>query len=238
MLWQSNGCLSTERDGRCLPRAGRSEPAAPARQPQRAERPDAARALLGTGHGPAVREQAPGRARGGQPRHHRPSWPGEAPLPQPGADQRDQRALDQPVRPSTCRRARRPETSTGGHHHGQAVVCLHDLCQDHPRTTLAGSHRPGLHPAILGRDLRLGLAGGLDDGLAAVLGHDRRCRPGRARVRPLPAARLQLAQLHARARRVAGADRRGSRADRGRAAVEGQLRHRAARRAREADRGA
>ena len=51
-------------------------------------------------------------------------------------------------------------------------------------------------------------------------------------------ARLQLAQLHARARRVAGAHRRGSRADRGRAAVEGQLRHRAARRAREADRGA
>ena len=33
--------------------------------------------------------------------------------------------------------------------------------------------------------------------------HDRRSRPGRARVRPLPAARLQLAQLHARARRVA-----------------------------------
>ena len=101
-----------------------------------------------------------------------------------------------------------------------AVVRLHDLHQDHPRTTLAGPHRPGLHPALLGRDLRLGLAGGLDDGLAAARRHDRRSR-ARSCSSPTPTGGSPTAgTVHARARRVARADRRGcasgSRPSRGR----------------------
>src|SRR4051812_28560918 len=92
---QPDGYLFTRRR---LQGAGRPQPAALARLPERAQRADAARAVLAAGHGAPVGEQAPRGARGGQPRHHRPPRAGEAPLPQRGAHQRDLRALDHPLR--------------------------------------------------------------------------------------------------------------------------------------------
>ena len=114
-ITQPDGCLS--RHGRRVQGARRPEPPPAARQPERTQRPDPARALRGAGHGSPVGEQAPRRPRGGEPRHHRPPRPGEAALPQRGADQRDRRALDHQLRAGARGGARRPETRTGGGTH-------------------------------------------------------------------------------------------------------------------------
>ena len=69
-------------------------------------------------------------------------------------------------------RARRPQTSTGGHRRGPALVRLHDLHQDHARAALAGADRAGLHRALLGHHVRHRL----DSRLAHDLGPARRRR--------------------------------------------------------------
>ncbi len=80
-------------------------------------RSDAERALRAHGHGPPVGLQAPRRARGRLARHHGVAGTREAPLPQPGAHQRDLGAVDRPVRPRPGPRPGGPQTSPGGSPH-------------------------------------------------------------------------------------------------------------------------
>src|SRR3954463_14076233 len=225
---QPDGCLSEHR--RRLPGAGRPQSPPAARQPERAQRADAARAVLGARHGSPVGEQAPRGAGGGQPRHDRPPRPGEAALPERGAHQRHQRALDHALRAAPRARARRPQTSTGGHPRAEALVRLHDEHQDHARAALAGADRAGLHRPLLGHGVPHRLEVGLALHAAPARRHRLRRRAGRRRVRPLPPARVHLAHDHAGMGRRAGRRRRHARPPRRRAALEGDVRHRAARR--------
>src|SRR5262249_37701732 len=56
----------------------------------------------------------PARARGGGARRHATVGPGEAPLPEPGADPPDPRPLDRQVHRAPRRGARRPQARPGG----------------------------------------------------------------------------------------------------------------------------
>ena len=97
---------------------GRPEPPGAARPSERAQRPDAARALPRPRHGPPVGEQAPRGARGGEPRHHR------APRAGRSSTTSTRRPINEiadrwitPLRPGPGGSPRRPETRTGGHRH-------------------------------------------------------------------------------------------------------------------------
>ena len=167
------------------------------------------RALHRARHGPAVGEQAPRRARGGEPRDHRATRPREAPLRQRRADQRHRRSMDQPLRPSAGRSARRPQDRTGAQPHDNSDhrnsgdrVRLHHLHQDNARATLAGAHRPRVHGSLLGRRVDLRLEGRLDDHLGVQRRHDGRSRADGARRRCESPSRLHLAHDHARVRRA------------------------------------
>ena len=144
----------TERRRR-VPGAGRPQPPAPARPPERAQRPDAARALLRARDGAPVGLEAPRRARGGRPRGHRAPRSREAPLPERGADRRHRRALDRPLR----RRA-------GSMRSASLKRTLEETPVDKPsfvyktyvRTTpellWRGAHRARVHPPLLGHRAR------------------------------------------------------------------------------------
>ena len=146
-------------------------------------------------------------------------------------DQRDRRPLDQPLRPGPRARARRPQTSTGGHDRGQALVRLHDLHQDHARAAVEGADRARLHRALLGHrpSTPTGRPGSpmtwhqrgvtIADPEQVVLESDPSagCPTRGTRSRPSWPRRSDSTTTRARA-------------PRGRAAVEGDLRHRAARR--------
>src|SRR5258705_9058726 len=94
---QPFGCLYFER-GRSVQGARRSQPATVAGPAAPGEWPDPGRAVPTPGHDAPGGEQASGAAGGGQPRGHGAARAREAALPQPGADPRDQRALDREVR--------------------------------------------------------------------------------------------------------------------------------------------
>ena len=116
---------------------------------------------------------------------------------------------------------------------GQALVRLHDLHPHHARAALAGADRARVHRALLGHHLRHRLEGRLAD----ELGPARRRRsptPSRSCSSPTPTAGWRTPGTRSRPSwptRSASATRRRERA-RGRAALEGDLRHRAARRRR------
>ena len=50
------------------------------------------------------------------------------------------------------------KTRTGGHHHAEARVRLHDLHRHDARAALAGADRAGVHPPVLEHDIRYRLA--------------------------------------------------------------------------------
>ena len=179
-------------------------------------RSDAERALRAHGHGPPVGLQAPRRARGRLARHHGVAGTREAPLPQPGAHQRDLGAVDRPVRPRPGPRPGGPQTSPGGSPHG---------------LSLPSSTRPSSAPPELGVPGRAMTLHQWDLEIAD---------PGQAgtRSRPVSAARVHLAHVHtgmASASGRAGRLPQGvPRARRRRAALQGLLRHRRPRGVRQA----
>src|SRR5262245_16428894 len=97
-----------------LQSARRPHAPTPARSSLRARRALARRAGVGPRHDPLRCDEAPTGARGGGARRHAPVGPGEAPLPEPGADPPDPRPLDRQVHRAPRRGARRPQARPGG----------------------------------------------------------------------------------------------------------------------------
>src|SRR5215204_1768982 len=93
---------------------GRPDAEAPARPALRARRPHAHRARVGAGDDPLRRHEAPARPRRRRARRRPPVGPGEAALPEPGADPADPRPVDRQVHGAPRVGARRPQARTGG----------------------------------------------------------------------------------------------------------------------------
>ena len=163
------------------------------------QRPDPARALRRARHGPPVGQQAPRHPRGGQPRHHRPPRPGEAPLPQRGAHQRDRRALDHAATTATA--STRSPTSNA-HWRTPPWTDPSFVYTTYIRTTPERLWQALTDPAFTrrywGATFETDWKPGSHDDLGPARRHDRRPRAGRARVRPVPPALLHLAHVHAR----------------------------------------
>src|SRR3954451_13642455 len=85
----------------------------PARPPVHARRAHADRARVRARDDPLRCDEAPAGARGGQPRRRAPVGPGEAALPQPGADPLDPRPLDRQVHRAPRIGAHRPQSPAG-----------------------------------------------------------------------------------------------------------------------------
>src|SRR5262249_35062735 len=92
----------------------RSDPPAPARPPLHGARADARGARSRPRHDALRRHEAPASPRRRRARHDDPGRPGEAPLPQPGADPVDPRPLDRQVHRAASLCARRAQDTTGG----------------------------------------------------------------------------------------------------------------------------
>src|SRR3954463_10548917 len=93
--------------------ARRPHPALPPGPAVRARRPHVDRAGVRAGDDPLRRDEAPAGARGGEPRGRPPVGPGEAALPQPGADPPDPRPLDRQVHRAPGLGAHRPQSPAG-----------------------------------------------------------------------------------------------------------------------------
>src|SRR5439155_24653679 len=85
-----------------------------ARPALRARRTLARRARVGARDDPLRGDEAPARARGGGARRLAPVGPGEAPLPEPGADPADPRPLDRQVHRAPRGGTHRPQERVGG----------------------------------------------------------------------------------------------------------------------------
>ena len=103
---QPNGCILAAMDDDAVFRAlADRQPPAVAGPAAPDERPDAGRAVPGTGDDPSGGDQASRDPGGGEPRRLQAPGPREAALHQSGADQRDRRALDRQVRAAAPARA-------------------------------------------------------------------------------------------------------------------------------------